>query len=166
MRTAFSKVAVLTIFIGVIGFSLNIIFASQNGYVPITYISERTVNGITFYHYDFWNYVENIRNTIQSVSQMSIAQPTRVWMDMQEGVEYISYNMLVLQNNLILILDWMVLGINILIYPIRLVFYVIQIILSLVGVPVLDQNGAAYQSNISWLIQLINWGKAVQLPYM
>lgn len=147
------KLVLGTIIIGVIALGINTVFGNNT----ITYLTYNEINGVGFYKYDFWNYVDNIRNTIQNTAQLELHTPTRTWIDNLTGFGDLG-------NNLALMLDWFIFANNILLYPLRVIFYVMQITMSIIGIPTID---GTYNNNpLKWLIDLTKFMTGLEIPFV
>lgn len=151
------KLLILGILIGCIGIGLNTVFGTNT----VSFISQHNINGVSFYKYDFWGYIENIRGTIQNTAQLELHFPARTW---QANISNLTEFWDALINNLAVMLDWFIFANNILLYPLRIIFYIIQILLSLFGIPTLP---GSYDNNpLKWLIVAAQFMTTAEIPYI
>lgn len=150
------KMITLTCIIGVLGLAINTVFGSTT----VTYIRLIQVNGVYMYKYDFFNYMENIRNTFTNVAELELKMPERVW------INEININNWwdVIVNNLGFLVNVVIILLNIIIYPLRIGFYAIEMILSFLGVPTI---AGTYDNNpLKWLVTLCKTMIDLQVPYI
>jgi len=155
MKRILYTLTIGSITLGVIALALNTVF----GYGTVTYLTRIRIYDTWMWKYDFWNYVENIRNSFTNVSELSLSMPDREW----ETLQATNFGS-ALGNNLAMILDYIIIGLNVLFYPLRIIFYAIQILLSLIGLPTVT---GTYGSNpMKWLIDLCKFFVTLQIPYV
>lgn len=153
---AIRNVAICMLMIGVIGFSLNLIF----GLDTITYISEHQTNGITFYKYNFLAYVQGIRNTLSDPSELRLNLQTLTWQTTSANFTQQQF-WEVLGNNMAFSLNVVITGLNIFLYPIRVGAYAVRFLLSLIGLNINDTS-----NSLNWLVQTIQILINLQIPYV
>lgn len=161
---AFIKAALFISTIAMIAFALNFIFGNEqtNTYV-VSYLSKQTINGVTFYKYDVFNYLKNLEATFTDTPQLFLHLPEREWANIDTGIlEEEFWQDLV--NNLAFMLNVVITAINILLFPIRLVFYLVQTLLAIIGLPMVE---GTYQNNpLKWLIDIVKTLTVLEIPYV
>ena len=154
MKTAFAKISILAIIIAVIGVGLNILFNET----IVTYIDTETIDGITYYHYNFYGYIRGIIDTLDGTPMLTLTLPEREW---SNNYNDIITGMQTIANNLGVILNVIIVGLNLILYPFRIVFYVIKLALTLLGIN-MQMNG----SSIDWLKTLADTMIKLQIQYV
>lgn len=153
MLNLLKKISIVVILIGTIGVALNILFGQNT----ITYLEiyKPTGSNLTFFKYNFWNYIDNIRTSIQDTTRLSLQNNPRTWSNAG------TWDGLV--NNLAYILNVIVLGLNVLMYPFRIAGYIIKTILAFSGINVINPE----QTNgLKWLVELVNFLQVLAIPYV
>lgn len=150
MTDFLKKITIFSVFIGVIALGLNLMF----GEGTITYINKMTIEGDTYYYFNFWNYISNLKISFQDTSILQFKLPTRQWENDVTGFADIGNNLAVLVNYVIMIL-------NLLLYPFKLTGYLIQVVLGILGVDITNT-----QSNIYWLVEFTQITKTIYIPYI
>lgn len=159
------KKTIITLFtsvmiIGVIALALNNMFGNV-----VNLSTQEAIpggSGLTWYKYDTFGYIENIKNTFKNTAQLTLTQPTREWQsasfDFWDQGDFWEATW----NNLALFLDWIIFGLNVLLYPIRLGGYFLQIVMSLLGINVIQ-----YENNpLKWLIDLTYFLTNLEISYI
>lgn len=149
MNILIKKAAIFSIFIGIIGLSLNYLFGNST----ITYLQMKTINGVRLYTFDFLTYLQNLKIATADTSKLQLATITRTWNNTGD------WNSLI--NNLAYILDVIIYGLNILIYPVRVIAYVMKAMLAIAGVDINNTGSGLY-----WLINTMNVLMQTQIPYV
>lgn len=154
MKTAFARISILAIIIAIIGVGLNILFNEA----IVTYIDTETIEGITYYHYNFYGYIKGIINTLDTTPMLTLEMPSRQWSnnynDVISGIQTIA-------NNLGVILNVIIVGLNLMLYPFRIIFYVIKLVITVLGIN-MEING----TSLDWLKTLANTMIKLQIPYV
>lgn len=150
------KVAIVMLFIGVIGFSLNMIFGMET----ITYITQHKTNGITYYKYDFFNYITGIRDTLANPSELKLTIQDLNWITIGSGWSADQFWQAI-GNNLAYMLNVIITGLNVLLYPIRVGAYVLRFALTLIGLDITNTANPLY-----WLVSTVNTLIGLQIPFV
>ena len=151
MKKIFWFLASYVIVLGVIGYSLTFI----TGDSAISFIEiNQNINGITYYKFNLFNYINNINKSIGDVSRLVLEAPTREW----KSGDFLK----VFENNFYLAIDWIIYAMNILIYPLRVGGYFLKQIIVLVGIPIDTTQTHA----LKWLVNLVNRMQELQIPYL
>lgn len=138
--------------LGVIALALNQILGNV---INLSYKEQIGNTGLYWQRYDTWAYIQNLKNSFRNTTELSLNLPTREWEYSNSGWGWLS-------NDLALLLDYIILVINILLYPLRIGFYMVQIIMSLIGIDTIN-----YANNpLKWLIDLTYRIKSLQIPYV
>lgn len=144
------QVAIILMFIGIIGVCLNMLF----GYNTVSYIQTYyNEAGIKFYKYDFKSYIENIVTQIGNTARLELSKPTRTWETGEWGA---------ITNDLALILDWLIFLVNIIVYPLRIGGYIIQNLWAILGITY-DPDVV---NGLDWLYELSYFLQNLQIPYV
>lgn len=159
------KKTIITLFtsvmiIGIIALALNNMFGNV-----VNFNTQEAIpggSGLTWYKYDTFSYIENIKNTFKNTAQLTLQTPNRTWVnagfDFWDQGEFWEATW----NNLALILDWILFGLNVILYPIRLGGYFLQIVMSIIGINVINYDG----NPIKWLIDLTYFLTELQISYI
>ena len=158
MKQSFSKILIGTIIIGLIGYCFNLIFGNSVGFIEI----ERH-NGILIYTYNFFDYLENLRNSFSGTTALTLELPTREFITL-EGTNILESDFWqAMGNNMALMLDYIIFALNILLWPLRLGAYLIRAILAIIGINVIPP----ITHNLKWLVDLVNnMIEFIQIPYI
>jgi len=156
MKRIFFGVCIPIIVLGVVALALNM--ALGGGVIEYIHQHQIPNTNLTWYEYDVWGYVDDLRNSFRSIDQISLEMPSREWLELDRDFWER------LGNNLALMLDYLIMVINLLLYPLRIGFYFIQIILNILGINTLQ---GSYENNpLKWLIDLTYVFKNLQIPYV
>lgn len=151
------KFITISIILGTIAFALNMIFNDA-----ISYLSIDRVNNVLIYKYDFWQYLENIRNSFTGTTQLTLELPPRQWINVG-GTNW--WDDII--NNLAVILDYIIFAINIMLWPLRLGAFALRGLLAIIGIQVVAINGIPIEHSLSWLTTLVNGLiEFIQIPYV
>lgn len=157
MMRLFKKIIKYTIILGVIGFCLNMIFDNAIGFLQI----ER-YNGVLIYRYDYFSYMENLRQSFTGTTELTLELPTRIWQNTNANMINEEF-WEVMGNNLALIFDYLIFALNILLWPLRLMAYFLRGVLAIIGLNVISPQ----ESTLKWLIDLVNnMVNFIQIPYV
>lgn len=147
MKRVATKIVIVIMLIPVIGVALNITF----GWATVTFLSViRTGNNIYLYKFDVWNYIQNLKNSFETVSNLSINWQTRLWND--DIINNLAY-----LTNIIIYIG------NLLIYPFRVGGYLVINILAILGVDTISQANAG---GLQWLVDTCKFARDMQLMYI
>lgn len=146
MSGLLKRIAIFTIFIGIIGISIRFALGENT----MTLLSKEQTNGITYYKLDIWEYYLNINSGLGQINKLIINKPTREWNSD-------------IVNDLAVIVNVLIFAINILLYPFRIGAYIIHSLITFMGINTTTAEG----NGLYWLVELIQFliGKA-QLPYI
>lgn len=157
MKYAFKKIILGTIIIGIIGYCFNMIFGNTIGFIEI-----QRYNGVLIYTYNFYDYIENLRNSFTGTTALTLELPTREWITTGANILEAEF-WEILGNNMALILDYIIFALNILLWPLRLGAYLIRAVLAIIGINVIPP----ITHNLKWLVDLINnMIEFIQIPYV
>ena len=145
------KLIIPIITLGVVGFSLNLVFGANT----IAYLTPINVNGVIMYKYDIYSYINNIKYQFDDISKLVIDFPNLNWTPQSNPIDTV---ILIIAN----IARIMLTGVNILIYPLRVAFYIIGVILAIIGLQMNIYEST--QNPLFWLIYLIKTIIQFQIP--
>lgn len=153
MKKIIATLTIGVILLGTIGYGLNILFHEN----IITYMSVVQRDGITYYKYDVFNYIQTLADTLDTIPDLSLSIPTRQWL-YNASITEVAY---LIGNDLAVILNWLLFTINIFLYPLRIVFFATKLILTIIGLNMLEQG-----TSLAWLQILCNVMITLQIPYV
>lgn len=147
MKKITTKIVIVIMLIPVIGVALNMTF----GWATVTFLSVmRAGNNIYLYKFDVWNYIQNLKNSFETVSNLSIDWQTRTWdADIINDLAYLT-NIFIYIGNLLL-------------YPMRVGSYLTINLLALLGVDTVSQANAG---GLQWLVDTCKFVRDMQLQYI
>lgn len=158
MKRTIITISTILIILGVIALCLNMALGNQTvTYLKRIYIYE---TDLTFYEFNFKDYITNIKLSIDDTSILSLEIPNnRTWQTL--GLTDFGE---ALGNNLAIILNWFLFIINVIIYPFRIGAYILKNILAIIGV---NMDTTASENGLAWLISLVNFFiERIQIPYV
>ena len=158
MKNAIIKLLIGTTLLGIAGYCLNLIFGSTIGFIEI-----HRENGVLFYTYKFFDYLENLRNSFTGFTDLSIQLPTRQYMSLEGNSITDQQFWQAMGNNMALLLDYLIFIINLSLWPLRLGAYALRAVLAIIGINVIPP----IEHNLKWLVDTINnMIQFIQIPYV
>ena len=148
------KLLIICTGIGIVAIALTYMFGE--GVIPFLY-TERTSIGILQYRYNFFDYYQNLKLTLNDTEIFVFTLPTRQMIPLQGADWYED-----LANDLLVIVDYIILVNNITLYPMRIMGYLGQNILALCGLDVVNNP----QGGLQWFITFIKFLARSEIPYI
>lgn len=158
MRT-FKQIAIIALMIGVVAIGINMLFGTNT--VSFIYRERVEASGLYWYKYDFWGYINNLKNSIADTAQLELSIQTRDWVNITSTIVQEQF-WVDLGNNMAVILNWILFGLNVMLYPFRIAAYVIKQLLAFIGI----NTQSSTNNGLWWLVQLVRFLTGLQIPYV